>query len=147
MKPSKISDDIYLLMHILVALRNNSRICFKAFVSFLLPLLKRKMSSMDNKRVIYKLTTTYTPFMSPLLLDSSINWLRPSAARRKRRGERGHPCCSPLWLWKKGVAAPLIKIAKLILFKHPMTQFINPMLNPKWVNNIHMYNRWCDHML
>jgi hypothetical protein len=59
--------------------------------------------------------------------------LKPSMTRRKRRGERGHPCLSPLSEEKKGEVAPLIRTAKETEEIQAIIHLMKGTSNPKCV--------------
>jgi hypothetical protein len=58
--------------------------------------------------------------------------LRISKTRMKSRGERGHPCRSPLSLWNALEASPLIKTARVAVVMQPIIQFVVAAPNPYW---------------
>jgi len=59
--------------------------------------------------------------------------LRPSATRRKSKGERGKLCLSPLLEVKKGEVAPLILTTKVTKDIHAIIHLMKGTSNPRCV--------------
>jgi hypothetical protein len=75
------------------------------------------------------------PWKSPELMAEIKALLNPSATRRKSRGERGHPCLSPLPEEKKGEAAPLIRTTKVTEEIQAIIHLMKGTSNPRCVSS------------
>ena len=95
------------------------------YASLIESLQKLRMSSTNNKCVMFKFVVILIPSNSPLLFASRIALLKPSATRRKSRGERGQPYLNPRSAWKKVDVAPLMRTAKEVVEMHAIIHLIN----------------------
>ena len=87
--------DFYSFIIIHVAKRNNTRMFAKVSTSPTLPLQKMRISSTNKRCVSFSPDDNEMTWKVPVLDVASRALLRPSATRRKRRGDKGHPCLSP----------------------------------------------------
>jgi hypothetical protein len=83
--------------------------------------------------VILKSGEVFIPWKSPEVMAELKALLKPSATRRKSRGERGHPCLRPLSEEKKGEVAPLIKTAKVTEEIQAIIHLMKGTSNPRCV--------------
>jgi hypothetical protein len=70
------------------------------------------------------------PEIVPSKMLFFIKRLSPSIAKINNKGDRGHPCQSPLPLLKKSVASPLRKIAKVEVVTQLIIQLDKGMPKP-----------------
>jgi hypothetical protein len=70
------------------------------------------MSSTNNKCDRVTVPVILIALILPTLLHSKINLLRPSATKRNKKGEKGHPCLRPLNALMKLDGEPLIRTTK-----------------------------------
>jgi hypothetical protein len=105
-------------------------------ISHLDPSQKIKMSSTKSKWEIYKPDEILMPLKFPADFASIKKRLRHSATKRKRSGDRGHPCLTPLSSLKNEEVEPLIKMEKETEDRHPIIQFVKATPKPRCINNI-----------
>jgi hypothetical protein len=89
----------------------------EAFVIIRISSTKRRWRTLINLE-------TFIPVILPLAWLSFNARLSPSIMRMKSKGDKGHPCHSPLPLLKKSIGSPLIKIAYVAELTHPMIHLI-----------------------
>ena len=96
---------------------------------------------MKRVGVIYSVSETFKPFITPSALDLSMILLQASATNKKMKGDSGHPCLKPLVGLKKLDDAPLIMIAKEVDCKHPIihstTSNATPIFISKSLTKVH----------
>ena len=107
-----------------MALQNRIRIFESLSASLIESLQKIRMSSTNNKCVMFRFVAILIPSNSPLLLASRMALLRPFSTSKKSRRERGQPCLDPHSAWKKGDAAPLMRTAKEVVVIHAKFNFM-----------------------
>ena len=78
-----------------------------------------------------KSLASLNPLIPLLQASLSINRAKTSAARRKRKGERGSPCLTPFRDLKKPYGLPLIRMEKEVVETHCITHWIQELGNPK----------------
>jgi hypothetical protein len=132
----KVILDFWLLISMPVACLK-SRIPSLIFsISCLVPSQKINMSSTNIRCEMYSPVDIFMPLKVPASFASIKKRLRHSVTRRKRSGDKGHPCLTPRSIVKKEEADPLINIEKDTEVKQAIVQFVKATPKPRCISNI-----------
>ena len=122
-------------MIIPIASQKRKRISARVSASLGIPMQNISTSSMKSRCVILKFGEFFMPLKYLEFFSKISALLRPSATRRKSRGERGQPCLSPLSEVKKGEATPFISIAKVTEEIQEIIHLMKGTSNPRCLSS------------